>query len=301
MIKLARDQVGRHLVWFDDNIGESIHFHIDEWRIDFTINEFLNFCDEVENMVYELIDHPGIRRGNWDIRFIHQVSPYLKHLKEIKKEKIRLGSITIVDDSDMIVKLEEGTLVKALEGKIDINATTFRKSNFYGETNKTRMLDCMEFVKKHGYPYKDGYIAVAENNNQILDGWHRASCLYHLYGDVEIEVRKFCFDEEVSFSVFHFPASRIKQYGKVILYGAGCVGKKYFEQVSVTNICRIVAWADRNYKNIGEIHGISIIEPKDILDKTFDHVVVANADYKIKQSIFADLLKMGVPQKKIII
>ncbi len=301
VIKLARDQIGRHQVWFDDNIGESIHFHIDEWRIDFSIREFLSFCEEVEDMVYELIGHPEIKPENWEARFIHQISPCLGHLKEIRKEKIRLGSITVVDDSNMLVKLKDGTLVRALEGVIDINETVFRKSNYFGENNEIRMKNCMEFVKSHGYPYKDGYITVAEKNNQILDGWHRASCLYHLFGDKEIEVKRFCFDDEISFSTFSFPAYRVNKDQKIVLYGAGYVGRQFFEQISSTGACKIVAWADQNHEHIKEINGIHIINPQAITDFEFDYIVIANADHRTKHEISDYLLMMGVPQEKIII
>ena len=301
VIKLAREWIGRHLVWLDDNIGESIHFHIDEWRIDFTIKDFMRFCDELEGMVYELIGQPEIRHENWDIRFIHQISPCLKNLKEIRNETIQLGSITLSDDSGMLVELKDGALVRALEGKIDLNETEFRKSNYYGETNETRMVNCMEFVKKHGYPYKDGYIAVAEENNQILDGWHRASCLYYLYGDIEIEVKKFIFDDDIiPFDAFLFPAYRVKQNSRIVLYGAGYAGHKYYDQINESGYCVIAAWVDQNFRAINREEEVQITDPMEINKVDYDYVVVANANIQTKEEIQRWLIDMGVSKEKII-
>jgi len=50
VIKLAYKKTKNHIVWLDDNIGESIHFHLDNLRIDFTIDEFIEFADRVEKI-----------------------------------------------------------------------------------------------------------------------------------------------------------------------------------------------------------------------------------------------------------
>jgi|GEM_PF-2188344 len=301
VIKLSKEHIGRHQIWFDDNIGESIHFHIDEWRIDFTIKEFMEFCDEIGKMINELVDIPEIKTGNWDIRFVHQMSPWLKHLKAIKKERISVGSITIVDDNGMLVELKEGTLVKALEGEIDINTTMRRKSNFIGETNEIRMLECLKFVKKYGYPYREGFIAVAERNNQILDGWHRASCLYYLYGDIEIEVKKFIFDDDIiPFDAFLFPAYRVKQNSRIVLYGAGYAGHKYYDQINESGYCVIAAWVDQNFRAINREEEVQITDPMEINKVDFDYVVVANANIQTKEEIQRWLIDMGVSKEKII-
>ena len=37
--KLVRDRIGRLSFWMDDNIGESVHIHLADFRMDMTVEE----------------------------------------------------------------------------------------------------------------------------------------------------------------------------------------------------------------------------------------------------------------------
>ena len=53
----------------------------------------------------------------------------------------------------------------------------------------------LDSVKQNGYPYNNNYIVLYGDDNIIRDGQHRASCLYYLYGNIEIPVMRLHFKD----------------------------------------------------------------------------------------------------------
>ena len=92
-----------------------------------------------------------------------------------------------------IVPLPESMGVKALNGLSDENNSFSRKSHHIGQDDNERMDGILKSIKENGYPYQDNYIVMYGDDNIIRDGQHRASCLYYLYGDVEVPVMRLHF------------------------------------------------------------------------------------------------------------
>ncbi len=96
-----------------------------------------------------------------------------------------------------------------------------------------------------------------------------------------------------------FPFYQIKREDKVILYGAGKVGKAYMEQNLKYNFCNIIFWADKNFETI-ECKETILGSPKLINEYAYDYIVIAIDRYETALKAKDDLCKMGVPEKKII-
>ena len=89
----------------------------------------------------------------------------------------------------------------------------------------------------------------------------------------------------------------IPKKGRVILYGAGKVGRDYYEQLKSNNNYDIVAWVDKNAESYGaKIQNINVIKKYN-----YDFVLISIKSENIAKSIVFELIdKMGVDNEKIV-
>lgn len=85
---------------------------------------------------------------------------------------------------------------------------------------------------------------------------------------------------------------------KIVIYGAGVVGRAFVKQILNNKYARIVGWVDSNIHS--EMYGIDIDHPERLRSIEFDHVIVAVNDGKIARQIKEVLLANEVPSYKII-
>ena len=192
VIKLASGKVGRSQVWMDDNFGESIHLHIDDMRVDMTVNEFSalheDLCDilndlvGVENLDFRTIDPVFLSGMLWD---------KLPRLKSARIDTVKLSDL-LAPYHNKVYRLEDSVGVRILRG--EIKAEEHRKSGHISQSEQVRMSGLLESIKEHGYPHNRNYIVLYGDDNIIRDGQHRASCLFYLNGDMEVPVLRLFFD-----------------------------------------------------------------------------------------------------------
>ena len=84
--------------------------------------------------------------------------------------------------------------------------------------------------------------------------------------------------------------------GKVVIYGAGKVGKRLFLELMDSDKCKVVGWADKNYERLG----YPIISPTKACETKHDYVIVAIESEHIYESIRNDLIEMGEHEGSII-
>ena len=71
-----------------------------------------------------------------------------------------------------------------------------------------------------------------------------------------------------------FPFEKVPQGAAIVIYGAGILGQEYLKQIKITNYCRVIGFADKNfmeYKNAS----FPVYAPEKIENLKFDFVVVA--------------------------
>lgn len=96
-------------------------------------------------------------------------------------------------------------------------------------------------------------------------------------------------------STFLFPYDIVDKGSDIILYGAGKVGRTYYEQIKNNHYCNIVAWVDKN-KNGWE----NIIAPNQINNLAFSKVVVAIMNEKIANEVIRELILLGLKKEMIL-
>ncbi|GHU89442.1 hypothetical protein FACS1894202_07640 [Clostridia bacterium] len=188
----------------EDNIGEAIHIHYDDMRLDMTVDEFCRLTDKIPYIIDALLEGKGITCDDFDPVHLVGTAQFLPDIERVEIAEIYLDDM-LLDAHDengkpIVVHLPESRVSKALDG--DTQEDDERgQINFYSPgsavtvTNHERTEYAMRHVIDEGYPAWGGYITVFNNDNFIFDGLHRAACLYKLNGNIKVPVRRFYFKD----------------------------------------------------------------------------------------------------------
>lgn len=180
------------------------------------------------------------------------------------------------------------------------------------------LLECkkISFVEEYGYYYlrrdfKSRYPwANASNNANKIRKVMREAINGH---SLEEELKGGIEQDYIEFNLralgnsafktgvyFYYPYFGRLSSKRVILYGAGKVGKCYYKNIIKEAECNLVAWVDKNASYIQEIERLNVKTPAILLTEEFDVIIVAVADENIYHSIRDELINMGIDGKKII-
>lgn len=113
-------------------------------------------------------------------------------------------------------------------------------------------------------------------------------------------VKKSAPEKYISDEEHYFPFLEIPRNTRIIIYGAGLVGKKYVHQLLRSRYCELAAWVDQAFSRIESFEGISISSPECIRDIKYDYILVAIAD-RIEAGNIKEYLsqRYKVPYEKI--
>ena len=197
MLELGRKNIGDRHVWLDDNFGEAVHIHIDNFRIDLTNEEFSVLCSDICDTMNELINVPGFDFRRMDpVCLEMEFHDVITGLRKASIERMRLrdmicaafgwGKIAPLPDTYGVKILKEGR-DSEVPGNIYLHV---------GQSDQERTQSALNSIKENGYPYNGEYIMIYENN-RIADGNHRAAALWHILGDKEVPVMRLYFSDDV--------------------------------------------------------------------------------------------------------
>ena len=100
---------------------------------------------------------------------------------------------------------------------------------------------------------------------------------------------------------FMFPYEELDRNQKIVLYGAGVVGKSYYRQLIENHYCEIVLWVDREFETI-RTSMYPVNNPEEIKKVEYDYIVIAGVNIEESGRI-RDILKLqyNVAEEKILI
>ncbi len=107
------------------------------------------------------------------------------------------------------------------------------------------------------------------------------------------------FWEKVNLHSYIFPFEKVEHNKKVIIYGAGTVGKAYINQLTATKYAEIVLWCDSSFRDY-EWLDWEITNPEEIMNCQYDYIVIAIKNKKVAMEILNTLVKMGIAKDKMI-
>lgn len=188
----------------EDNIGEAIHIHFRDMRIDLTVEEFQQLANKMREIFVDLVENEKFHIEEYDAGNLVQLVRLLIDLKDIIRDEVYLEDILVDTYTEagepIYLPLPNSRVVKALAGMSDENDSR-RQINYYKpgscelQTNQERIAYNLQQIKTYGYPNSDELILLRADNT-IIDGQHRAACLFYLYGNIRVPVRKLLFTGE---------------------------------------------------------------------------------------------------------
>lgn len=97
-------------------------------------------------------------------------------------------------------------------------------------------------------------------------------------------------------TAYQFPFNCIPRNTRIVLYGAGNVGRAFYIQLVTSRYCQVVLWVDKKAKELG----LPVEDLTKILGVSHDYVVIAVENATVAQSIKEELFVLGSPQDKIV-
>lgn len=98
-------------------------------------------------------------------------------------------------------------------------------------------------------------------------------------------------------AVYLFPFEVIPKDSKIVICGAGEVGRSYVQQILKTNYCQLVLWVD---KRCGKKDVFEVSPYEEIVNVQFDYVVIAVSGLKLSEEIKRMLLQYDIAEEKIV-
>ncbi len=179
-------KVGPNIKRFDieDNIGEAIHIHWNEFRLDMTVKEFLRLSDELMRCEKSLTRIHRYTRDNFDPYFLFRMGPLVSRITSIEIQERRLGDLTCLVSMQIPglarFKLPRPIIrtpaYRYLKGHLD-SFLDYEQDAYPGVDNEARIKKLTESIRQFGYPNNNQYVTLFGDQNYIRDGQHRAACL----------------------------------------------------------------------------------------------------------------------------
>lgn len=126
--------------------------------------------------------------------------------------------------------------------------------------------------------------------------WYQLKQYVKLFLSVAVEK---LYGIEINSPSYLFPSDLMRKGDRVVIYGAGKVGKSYYRNLYESNMVELVGWVDVNYERLLE-QGYYVDSPENLKLMEFDYIILALNEEKTADSIKEYLYNMGVEEEKII-
>lgn len=169
-------------------IKEIIKIDYKEEQLTLTVNQLQNISEDIYN--YFNKKYPI----HYDYRKIDPIYlslflyAFLPNIKKVKLDEVFIDDFKLLRRNSNPVTLEESESYKALKLGKECKVYTPFNSNHIVDSDYERLMESVNSIKEHGYPYLEQYIILYNDEFYIRDGQHRASVLKYLYGNIKVPV-----------------------------------------------------------------------------------------------------------------
>ena len=98
---------------------------------------------------------------------------------------------------------------------------------------------------------------------------------------------------------YQFPFGLVDDNDRIVLYGAGVVGKCYYNSLKTAGNANPVMWVDRNFEELCR-QGHPVSSPKEMQRIEYDHILIAIEGKENFERIKKELIEMGASERKIV-
>ena len=181
--KLTRASIGPSKFWMDDNIGESVHIHLDDLRLDLTCDELSALAKDLNETINHLVNVDGFDCNHIDPVFLQlYLAKLLPYLDSVKMDEVSVGDLIVSHGIGFgcckYQKIADSRAVKALNGDSREN-DDHRKSHHIGQSSQDRLDAMNQSISDNGYGYNGNLIILYNDQMLVRDGQHRAACIYN--------------------------------------------------------------------------------------------------------------------------
>lgn len=201
VFELLNETINGNNVTIEDNIGEAIHVHFGNLRLDLTVQEFFNIAEQLKEVLREIVILPNDDIANYDYNFVLKYYDCWRYITKIQNCMINTQTLKIccADEGNIkkYVPIKESVYYNYyLSGNTIVD--TYENENFIFERNSERADYILNIIKKSSLDsFKEPI--VIDSDGIVLDGEKRISALCYLQGDADIAVKRFYFPANMHF------------------------------------------------------------------------------------------------------
>lgn len=171
----------------EDNIGESIHIHLDDFRIDLTIKEFELFSKIIWRALQELDDLPDYLKESNFLSDIYKATNYKKPEIDIKNTKI--GELSFIKRTSFLrffylyglVNIKETPQYLYLKNHSN-EYESYPQKNYLGISNVDRLESRSASLSNKNIKNDPYAVVFGKNSLVVRDGMHTCSIIAHKSG-----------------------------------------------------------------------------------------------------------------------
>lgn len=181
-----------------------------------------------------------------------------------------VDKITILHDAYYHYMVREGTMSRS------INKYYFREMN-----------DVILFIEKNFAKNKYKEILKEQLN-------------YHTVALCLVGIEKFFGLKNFIIPRYWFPQKELIMGSKLIIYGAGAVGKSYYKKIKMEKLYEVVCWVDKKYLYYQE-QGMAVFTPEKVVESGYDYILLALKNEELAEHVKSELVeKYHVEENKIL-
>lgn len=114
---------------------------------------------------------------------------------------------------------------------------------------------------------------------------------------MSVKVMGFNYGESIRYII---PCKKQISGKRIVVYGAGVVGKDYIRQIKKEYLCEDFLWVDKNFNEKESYMGERIVSPQFIDGYNYDYILLAVNNKEVALTIIDELIKQNVMSDKII-
>ena len=179
----------------EDNIGEAMHVHYKDIRLDLTVKEFYEIAAKMGTIMDELVTVDGFSCKDFDPYRLMEMAGELTRLKKITYDEMYLEDMFVSEEES----LKGSQILKMLKDELS-HRENEKQVNYYDpdklqrQTDMERLQYNLNMVKAQKVNQDNAEILMLNDSKRIFDGEQIAACLYYLYGNRKVKVKRLWFE-----------------------------------------------------------------------------------------------------------
>ena len=235
VILLARTKTECGDFIIEDNLGEAVHLHLGNIRVDMTIDDLNQLAQQCVDVLDSFISLHNFSCKELDPIFLAQISDMLPDIQGIQRRKIKPDKFRVRIKNKYGIpvnrKIMDSRISKALQGNRKEDDTFLQQENYIFQTNAQRTDENLKIIEKEGYNPDKGMVVTFNGQDFIRDGQHRVASLCYLGKNDPIETLDLLFKNE-KYSLPEDPAVQfffiwnLRKIKKMLLFVPKWIWKK---------------------------------------------------------------------------